>query len=173
MTRVPDEQVAIIDPTGRVVGSAPRSMMRRDNMPHLVVAVLVRDPDGRVYVHRRTDTKDVYPGLHDCFAAGAVRYGEEPALAAAREAGEELGVTGVPLAPMGTFRYRDDATDQVCHVFSAVWSGAVTHQAEEVAWGSWMTVPDLRARLADPAWPFVPDGRRLVTEMLADGRLAG
>ena len=92
-----DEQVAIIDRTGRVVGSAPRSMMRRDNLPHLVVAVLVRDPAGRVYVHRRTDTKDVYPGLHDCFAAGAVRYGEPPALAAERELGEELGVTGVPL----------------------------------------------------------------------------
>src|SRR5689334_8079904 len=53
------EQLAVIDSGGRVVGSAPRAMVRRDNLPHLVVAVLVRDPAGRVYVHRRTDTKDV------------------------------------------------------------------------------------------------------------------
>ena len=51
--------------------------MRRDNLPHLVVAVLVRDPAGRIYVHRRTDTKDVFPGMHDCFAAGCVQAGEE------------------------------------------------------------------------------------------------
>src|SRR5512144_1716518 len=57
---VDEEQVAIVDDEGRVVGSAPRSVMRRDNLPHVVVAVLVRDPAGRVYVHRRTDTKDVF-----------------------------------------------------------------------------------------------------------------
>jgi 8-oxo-dGTP pyrophosphatase MutT (NUDIX family) len=168
-----DEQVAIIDRTGRVVGSAPRSMMRRDNLPHLVVAVLVRDPAGRVYVHRRTDTKDVYPGLHDCFAAGAVRYGEPPEVAAERELGEELGVTGVPLETLETVTYRDDSTDQVTHVFTTVWDGPVTHQVEEVAWGTWMTVDELRARLADPSWPFVPDGRMLVTRLLDDGRLTG
>ena len=83
--RETDEQVAIVDSTGRVVGSAPRSTMRRDNLRHVVVAVLVRDPGGRVYVHRRTDTKDVFPGMHDCFAAGCMRYGEDPAAAAARE----------------------------------------------------------------------------------------
>ena len=69
----PEEQVAIVDEPGRVVGSAPRSVMRRDNLPHVVVAVLVRDPAGRVYVHRRTDTKDVFPGMHDCFAAGCLQ----------------------------------------------------------------------------------------------------
>ena len=51
-----EELVAIVDADGDVVGSAPRSVMRRDNLPHLVVAVLVRDPAGRVYVHRRTDS---------------------------------------------------------------------------------------------------------------------
>ena len=97
-----EEQVAIIDESGTVVGAAPRSVMRRDNMLHVVVAVLVRDPIGRIYVHRRTDTKDVFPGLHDSFAAGCLQAGEEPAAAAAREAAEELGVVGVPLLPSRT-----------------------------------------------------------------------
>jgi hypothetical protein len=34
-----------------------------------------------------------------------------------------------------------------------------------------MTVDELRAQLADPAWPFVPDGRMLVNRLLDDGRL--
>jgi 8-oxo-dGTP pyrophosphatase MutT (NUDIX family) len=165
----PVEQLAVIDQAGRVVGSAPRAMVRRHNLPHLVVAVLVRDPAGRVYVHRRTDTKDVFPGMHDCFAAGSLKYGEEPAGAAAREVEEELGVTGVPLTPVFSVRYDDDRTRHVCHAFEAVWDGPVTHQPEEVAWGAWMTLDELRAHLADPSWPFVPDGRALVETWLASG----
>ncbi|MGH8970008.1 MAG: NUDIX domain-containing protein, partial [Actinomycetes bacterium] len=94
------ELVSIVDELGRVVGSAPRWVMRRDNLPHIVVAVLVRDPAGRVYVHRRTDTKDVFPGMHDAFVAGCVLFGESPEPAAARELAEELGVREVPLVPL-------------------------------------------------------------------------
>ncbi|MGH8892524.1 MAG: NUDIX hydrolase [Actinomycetes bacterium] len=167
-----EELVALVDGSGAVVGSAPRSVMRRDNLAHLVVAVLVRDPTGRVYVHRRTQTKDVFPGMHDCFTAGCVLAGEEPETAAVRELGEELGVHGVLLEPLFTGWYVDDATRHVCHVWTATYDGPVTHQPEEVAWGGWMTVEALRRHLSDPTWPFVPDGRALVEQLLADGRLA-
>jgi hypothetical protein len=30
-----------------------------------------------------------------------------------------------------------------------------------------MPIPELRARLADPSWPFVPDGRMLVERWFA------
>jgi len=164
-----EEQVAVVDEDGRVVGSAPRSVMRRDNLRHLVVAVLVRDPAGRVYVHRRTDTKDVFPGMHDCFAAGCVQAGEEPDLAASREVAEELGVVGVPLTRLFTVPYADASTRHVAHVYAVTWDGPVTHQESEVAWGGWLTLDELRAHLADPSWPFVPDGRALVEQWLARG----
>jgi 8-oxo-dGTP pyrophosphatase MutT (NUDIX family) len=163
-----EEQVAIIDDSGAVVGSAPRSVMRRDNLPHIVVAVMVRDPRGRIYVHRRTDTKDVFPGMHDCFAAGCLQAGEEPMVAAAREVEEELGVVGAPLSPLFAERYADAATRHLCYVFGVTWDGPVTHQPTEVAWGAWMTPDELRAHLADPTWPFVPDGRALMDRWLKD-----
>ena len=162
---VTEEQVAIVDDTGTVVGSAPRSVMRRDNLPHVVVAVLLRDSAGRVYVHRRTDTKDVFPGMHDCFAAGCMLFGEEPREAAARELAEELGVRGVPLQPLVVQWYDDSATRHLCHAFTATYDGPVTHQTEEIAWGGWMTPGELRERLDDPTWPFVPDGRVLVDRL--------
>ena len=172
MTSDQVEQVALVDASGTVTGWAPRSVMRRDNLPHLVVAVLVRDPAGRVYVHRRTDTKDVFPGMHDCFVAGCMLAGESPEPAAARELAEELGIRGVLLEPLHVGWYEDGSTRHLCHVFLTTYDGIVTHQPEEVAWGTWMTVADLRAHLADPSWPFVPDGRALVEALLADGRLA-
>jgi isopentenyldiphosphate isomerase len=165
---LPEEQVAIIDESGAVVGSAPRSVMRRDNLPHIVVAVLVRDSAGRIYVHRRTDIKDVFPGLHDCCAAGCLQAGEEIEDAARREVAEELGVVGVPLAPLFVMRYDDAATRHLCHAFMATYDGPISHQAEEVAWGGWMTPEELRTNLADPSWPFVPDGRALIERWFAE-----
>jgi len=167
-----EERVALVDERGAVVGSAPRSLMRRDNLAHLVVAVLLRDPAGRVYVHRRTEAKDVFPGMHDCFAAGCLLAGEDPLSAARRELAEELGVTGVRLTPLVQAWYRDASTRHLCHVWTTTYDGPVTHQAEEVAWGAWMTVGELREHLGDPTWPFVPDGRALVDRLLAAGHLA-
>ena len=164
-----EEQVAVVDEEGRVVGAAPRSVMRRDNLRHLVVAVLVRDPAGRVYVHRRTDTKDVFPAMHDCFAAGCVQAGEEPDAAAAREVAEELGVVGVPLTRLFTVPYADASTRHLAHVYAVTWDGPVTHQPSEVAWGGWLRLDELRTLLADPSWPVVPDGRAQLERWLGEG----
>ena len=163
--------MAIVDESGTVVGTAPRSVMRRDNLRHVVVAVLVRDPAGRVYVHRRTGTKDVFPGMHDAFVAGCLLAGEEPLDAAARELAEELGITGVPLEPLLTEWYADASTRHLCHVWTTTYDGPMTHQVEEIAWGAWLDVDELQERLTDPTWAFVPDGRALLDRLLADDRL--
>jgi isopentenyldiphosphate isomerase len=167
-----EEQLAVVDATGRVTGSAPRSVVRRDNLPHVVVAVLVRDPAGRVYVHRRTGSKDVYPDMHDCFVAGCMAFGEQPRAAAERELEEELGIRQTWLRPLTTSAwYADEHTQQLGYAFTTTYDGAITHQESEIAWGGWLTVEELRTRLADPSWPFVPDGRVLVEHLLASGQL--
>jgi isopentenyldiphosphate isomerase len=167
VSTLPDEeQVAIIDTDGRVIGAAPRSRMRRENLPHIVVAVLLRDTAGRIYVHRRTHTKDVFPGMHDCWAAGCLIAGEEPLKAAERELAEELGVSGVTLTHLFTGWYKDETTRHLCYAYTATHDGPVRHQSEEVAWGSWMSTDELKQRLADPSWPFVPDGRILIESIL-------
>ena len=74
---------------------------------------------------------------------------------------------------MATGWYEDGSTRHVWHSYLATYDGEVVHQAEEVAWGTWMTVDDLRAHLADPTWPFVPDGRELVEHLLATGGSPG
>jgi len=45
-----------------------------------------------IYVHRRTDTKRIFPGLYDMFVGGVSTTGEESPLTAAREVAEELGL---------------------------------------------------------------------------------
>ena len=163
------EIVALVDPAGAVVGSAPRSVVRRENLLHAATAVLVRDPAGRIYVHRRSPGKDWAPGFHDCAAGGVRRYDEPPDVSAARELAEELGVTGAHLSPLGTSLYEDDETRCLEHVFETTWDGPVVHADHEVVWGTWMTLPELDALLAAPGWSFVPDTRQVLTRLARDG----
>jgi 8-oxo-dGTP pyrophosphatase MutT (NUDIX family) len=164
------EPVAVYDEAGAVIGVAPRGEVYARSLWHGVGGVLLRSGDGqRVYVHRRSAIKLVMPGLHDCWAGGVIGPGEDPATTAARELAEELGVTGVPLTPLFTLRYDEGDGGLRSHLFAfeARHDGPVHHQPEEVADGGWMPLPELRARLADPAWPFVPDGRLLIERWFA------
>ena len=161
---VVEELVDLYDEAGRVVGRAPRSRVRAENLPHAGTGVVVRNSRGEIYVHRRTDTKDVFPGCYDLAAGGVVAAGEDPDDAAVREAAEELGVRGVPLRPLGVTRYADERTTYVAFLYETVYDGPITHQSQEVAWGAWMTPEQVLARLDDPAWPFVPDSRALLAD---------
>lgn len=149
--------VALFDSGGAVCGSARRVRVRAENLRHGATGVLVYHPSGRVYVHRRTATKDVYPGLRDFCCGGVLLAGEEPDDGAAREAFEELGVHGVPLRRLGVRQYEDPTTRFVCFQYECVYGGDIVWQPEEVESGGWMTVDGLvEAIRADPS-DFVPD----------------
>ncbi len=159
------ETVALYDPddvVGRVVGSAPRSRVRAENLPHAATGVLVRRSDGRVLVHRRAEGKDLWAGAHDAACGGVVLAGESPDDAARRELAEEVGIDGAHLRPLLTSWYRDRDTHYLAHVYETVWDGEIAFADGEVAQAWWWPEAELRARLADPAWPFVPDTRRLL-----------
>jgi isopentenyldiphosphate isomerase len=156
------ELVTVLDDLGRPTGVARRERVRSQNLLHEATAVLVRRPDGRIYVHRRTDTKDIYPGAHDCWAGGVLGVGEHPDDGARRELAEELGISGVDIEPLLVTRWADSQVRAVYHAYTALWDGDVVHQPSEVAWGAWWTPAELRQRLADPTFSFVPDGRQLL-----------
>ncbi len=164
-----DEIVALVDHDGHVVGSAPRSVVRRDNLLHSATAVLVRDSARRIYVHRRSETKDWAPGCWDVAAGGVIVVGEEPFASALRELEEELGIVVDVLLELCSHLYEDDTTRCFEHAFEAVWDGPVRHQPEEVAEGRWVDATELAAMLADPSRAFVPDSRQLLDRLAARG----
>ncbi|MCG7606547.1 MULTISPECIES: NUDIX domain-containing protein [Mycobacterium] len=166
-----DELVSVYDTDGNVVGAAPRSRVYAEGLWHASAGVLVRSADGaRIYVHRRTMTKAVFAGMHDCLAGGVVDPGETPHQAATRELAEELGISGAPLTPLASTAWdgRWDAKPMRCHLFAfeVRWDGPIRHQPEEIADGWWWTDQELAAHLADPDWPFVPDTRVLIPQLL-------
>lgn len=166
-----DELVAVYDAAGRCTGQAPRSQVYAQGLWHGSAGVLLCSPDRtRIYVHRRSVDKAVFAAHHDCLAGGVIDPGEAPIDAARRELAEELGVTGVVLTPLATVAWdgRWQGHPLRCHLwaFEACWDGPVTHQVSEIAAGWWWTLDELRTHLRDPAWPFAPDTRTLLGDLL-------
>ncbi|WP_435970950.1 NUDIX domain-containing protein [Streptomyces sp. Qhu_M48] len=154
-----EEILDVVDEHDRVVGRAPRGEVYARGLIHRCVFVRVRDASGRVFVHRRTPTKLVFPGLYDMFVGGVVGAGESYDEAALREAEEELGVSGLP-RPEPVLRFLYDSEGVAGKWWSAVYEVRcdlpVHPQAEEVAWHSFLTEEELDRRLDD--WEWVPDG---------------
>ncbi len=139
-----DELVEVVDEDDRVVDVVPRSLVRERLLLHRCTYVVVLDPDGRVYVHRRADSKDVYPGFYDVVAGGVNGVGESYEVCAAREVHEELGVTA---RPAYRFTHRYQGPDGRCFggVFDVLWDGPIRWQPEEVAWGTFLSLEDVDA----------------------------
>ncbi|KOX49423.1 MULTISPECIES: NUDIX hydrolase [Streptomyces] len=155
-----DEILDVVDENDRVVGQARRGDVYDRGLRHRCVFVWARDPEGRVFVHRRTASKLVFPALYDMFVGGVVGAGESYDDAALREAEEELGVSGLP-RPSFLFKFLyDDGGGRTW--WSAVYevrvTGAVSPQVEEVAWYGFLSEAELERRLGEGAWEFVPDG---------------
>ena len=153
-----DEILDIVDEQDRVVGRAPRGEAYARGLRHRCVFIEARDAEGRLFVHRRTPTKLVFPSHYDMFVGGVVGAGESYDDAALREAEEELGVSGLP-HPVFLFKFLyDDGAGQTwwSAVYEVRCALPVDPQVEEVAWHGFLTDEELERRL--PEWPWVPDG---------------
>ncbi|MBV2356179.1 NUDIX domain-containing protein [Streptomyces sp. J2-1] len=153
-----DEILDVVDEHDRVVGRVPRGEVYARGLRHRCVFIQARDADGRLFVHRRTATKLVFPALYDMFVGGVVGAGESYDDAALREAEEELGVTGLPRpAHLFTFLYDDGAgRSWWSAVYEVRCELPVDPQVEEVQWHAFLTDAEVERRLAE--WEWVPDG---------------
>lgn len=155
----PSEEILdIVDENDEVVGEAPRGEAYARGLRHRCVFIQARDAEGRVFVHRRTPVKLVFPSMYDMFVGGVVGAGESYDDAALREAEEELGVHGLPRpTPLFKFLYDDGAGHTWwSYLYEVRCDLPVDPQVEEVAWHAFLTDEELERRLGE--WAWVPDG---------------
>ena len=102
-----EERVIIVDRNNQPCDIVLRRVMRANGLRHRASAIFVFDKEDRLFVQRRTHTKDVYPGLLDLCAGGVVVEGESYEQCAIREAQEELGIVDTPLEAVFDSYYAD------------------------------------------------------------------
>jgi isopentenyldiphosphate isomerase len=149
------ELVDVTDEFGTVIAVVTRKEMRERRLPHRCVYVLVFDSCGRLFVHLRTRTKDVYPAHWDVCIGGVLSAGESFDAAARREGREELGVDLEPRL-LFPFQYADRRTVAHGTVYHAVHDGPFVLQPEELEYGEFVPTDELAGRFTRQ--PYCPDG---------------
>jgi 8-oxo-dGTP pyrophosphatase MutT (NUDIX family) len=150
-----DELVDVVDESNVVLEVVPRRIMRERRLLHRCTYVIVLNERGELYVHRRTETKDVYPGYLDVCAGGVNAAGESYDECAARELEEELGVEAKPVFRF-LHRYRGPSDRVWGAAYDVRWDGPMRWQPEEVVWGDSVALDEVEAMAARDS--FCPDG---------------
>ena len=148
-----EESVVVVDEHDEVVGSAPRSRMRRERLIHRTTYIFVFSSHSEVLVQERTRTKDIYPGWYDLAAGGVLVTGETYEESAYREAAEELGLRGIVLAEHFKMYFEDATSRSFGRAYSCVYDGPFVLQPEEVASARFVRPEAILAGEIDPLTP--------------------
>ena len=93
-----DEQLAVTNPAGEVIGTVERGAVRVLGVATRAVHLVGLAPDGRMWVQKRSLTKPNNPGLWDTLMGGMVSATDSLPQALARETWEEAGLRVEALA---------------------------------------------------------------------------
>jgi isopentenyldiphosphate isomerase len=165
------ELVDLIDADDTVIGWARRQKIRSLNLLHRGVGIICYNSSDEIYVHRRTTTKDVFPGLYDMFVGGVVGRGESYDASAVREIAEELGIVGPAPRFLTKHLYIGPRNRSLVAIYDVEWNGPIAHQPEEVEWGTWIERRALERQIGP--WEFVPDGLEIYRQLEDEKLLRG
>ena len=99
-----DELLDIVNDEDIVTGQEMRSTVHQLGLQHRGAHVFLFTKDGKMLVQKRSADRAASPSMLDCSVSEHVKVGESYLDAAMRGMKEELGVTGIEIHPLVTFR---------------------------------------------------------------------
>lgn len=163
--------IQIVDEHDDPVRSATIQEARDSGLWHRIVRVLIFDEAGDVLLQRRGKQNRVYPFCWDASASGHVDDGESFEVAAAREAGEEIGLKGFELEEIDYYQSSMMYDGQIINRFNKTFRTIVPADFEftldpgEVAEVKWFSVQEVKALVANHPTE-ITDGLQLIAERL-------
>lgn len=166
-----DELFDIVDENDQPVGTMPRREVHRLKQRHRAVHLLVVNREGKIFLHKRSLKKDLFPGVWDSSAAGHVGSGEDYDSTAVRELEEELGVRlptdvlqrkpeGLRLQGRIERLFKIEAREETGQEFVWVYrvesEGPFALEADEIECGEWFTREEIDRWTAERPHELAP-----------------
>ena len=104
-----EEQLPIVDESGKVIGKAARSVCHHgEKLLHPVVHLHVLDNNRAIYLQKRPLNKQIQPGKWDTSVGGHISFGEDIETSLKREAWEEIGLENFHARSLDHFIFLGD-----------------------------------------------------------------
>ena len=133
----------LVDEEGRIVGAATRGECHNGSkLLHPVVHLHVFDSQGRLYLQKRPDWKDIQPGKWDTAVGGHIDHGENVDMALRREAREELNVNDFSPVHLKTYVFESEREKELVNTFKAVIDGDLI-PSDELDGGRFWTMEEI------------------------------
>ena len=128
-----EEYLEIVDYSGKVISSAPRSEVHGNpSLIHRVVHVLVFNRKGEILLQKRSLNKDVAPGRWDTSVGGHVGIGEDLITSSMREMREELGIAGNRPEYLYSYMHSNAYETELVATFRYIYEGEFSFNREEI-----------------------------------------
>lgn len=143
------EWFPVVDEEGNTIGTAPRTICHdgRSFLLHPVIHLHLFDTEGRLYLQKRSDTKDIQPGKWDTSVGGHVNPGEPVEDAVRREAFEELGLKEIEPVYEKRYIWKSDRERELVTSFSVVSDQVPVINIDEIAEGRYWTLDEIAGNL--------------------------
>ncbi len=159
-----NELFPIVDPEGRVVGSATREECHSGSMLlHPVVHLHLFNSRGELFMQHRPAWKDIQPNRWDSGVGGHVDFGESVEQALIRESWEEIGIKGFEPQFICAYTFRSEREFELVNVFTTHFDGEVK-PTEELDGGRFWSPSEIGEALGKEI--FTPNFENELREVL-------
>jgi len=152
------EILDVVDENNEVIATASRTECHEQKLRHKGVQVFILNSEGDLFVQKRSDSKDIFPGLYEGGITGHVLSGDKCIDAAIRELKEELGiaVTAEDLKEIVRFKVLFENEHELITAYLLDYDGPIKIDNNEVVSGEFVPVDDVRQRIKDDDKEFTP-----------------
>lgn len=163
-----EEIFPLVDDEGNVIGQATRSECHNGSkLLHPVIHLHVFNKEGKLFMQKRSATKDVQPNKWDSSAGGHIDLNETPQQAALREAGEEIGLHNLTIHYIDKYIIETDVERELTYCFYTQTSQEPKIDMKEVSDGRFWDINEIKEQLGKDI--FTPNFEFDFIHFLSDG----
>ena len=152
---MPDEFFDVVNDRDEIIGRESRAEVHRLGLKHRAVHILLFNSRGELFLQKRSQTKDTFPGAWDSSASGHLCCGEDYDQCALRELEEEIGVRPARL-PERLFKIDAcaDTGQEHVWVYRCISDEPLSLNPDEIEHGDWFTSDQIIRWLAEKPHDF-------------------
>lgn len=143
-----EEIFPLVDEQGHVIGQATRSQCHSGSkLLHPVIHLQVFNNEGKLYMQKRSATKDIQPNKWDSSVGGHIDLNETPEQAALREAREEIGLHNLNIQYLDKYIIETDVERELTYCFYTVTDKIPQIDMKEVSDGRFWEINEIKQKL--------------------------